>query len=129
MSYLHHSITIYYGAIKKLKAYSSDNTSIMAHLIASLFIESGYIEWVKTLQNEETVRLTMSLLLLCGEINQVAFEATISSDCLQQNFHLEGEDISAFQAIVRDFRNKYAEHSLFTEMDEHGDPVYSQRMV
>ena len=101
----------------------------MAHLIASLFIESGYIEWVKTLQNEETVRLTMSLLLLCGEINQVAFEATISSDCLQQNFHLEGEDISAFQAIVRDFRNKYAEHSLFTEMDEHGDPVYSQRMV
>ena len=101
----------------------------MAHIIASLFIESGYIEWVKTLEDDVAIRTTMSLLLLCGEINQVAFEATISSDCLQQNFHLEGEDISAFQAIVRDFRNKYAEHGLFTEMDEHGDPVYSQRMV
>jgi hypothetical protein len=101
----------------------------MPHLIASIFIESGYIEWVKTLQNEEAVRLTMSLLLLCGEINQTAFDATISSDCLQRNFHLEGEDISAFQAIVRDFRVKYAEHGLFTEMDENGDPIYSQRIV
>jgi hypothetical protein len=99
----------------------------MSHLIASLFIESGYIEWVKTLKNEASVRTTMSLLLLCGEINQTAFDATISSECLQRNFHLDGEDISAFQAIVRDFRNKYAEHRLFTEMDENGDPVYSQR--
>lgn len=112
-----------------MKAYSSENTSAMSHLIASIFVESGYVEWVKTLQNEAAVRLTMSLLLLCGEINQVAFDATISSDSLQRNFHLEGEDISAFQAIVRDFRNKYAEHGLFTEMDENGDPIYSQRMV
>ena len=101
----------------------------MSHLIASLFIESGYIEWVKTLENDVAIRRTMSLLLLCGEINQTAFDQTISSDSLQRNFHLDGEDISAFQVIVRNFRNKYAEHGLFTEMDENGDPVYSQRMV
>ena len=101
----------------------------MSHLIASLLIESGYVEWAARQRDSAAVRTTMSLLLLCGELNSTTFDATISSDCLQRNFHLEGEDISAFQAIVRDFRNKYAEHRLFTEMDEHGDPIYSQRMV
>lgn len=99
----------------------------MTEIIQTIFIESGYLEFMETLTSEHAVLETFRFMTICGEIDDAAFEATIRFQFLQEVFHLKESENYLFQAIARGFRHKYIEHQLYREMNAQSDLIYSQK--